>query len=168
MSRGRVDDDLWWWKNRISKRIEPPKKWQSIQTTNFFTENKKKSLFSKYIFWVIWVLKHILNIDFFAFFSKIFRNFFEIFKFQTPLAAKLCESSPQFFLILTQCIPYYQSGMVSMSRGRVDDELWWWKNRISKRIEPPKKWLSPNYQLFHWKRKKKSLFLNMFFGLFGS
>ena len=45
-----------------------------------------------------------------------------ISKFQTPLAAKLCQSPPQFFLILTQCIPYYQSGMVSMSRGRVDEE----------------------------------------------
>jgi len=51
-----------------------------------------------------------------------FPNFFKFFKFQTPLAAKLCESSPQFFLIMTQCIPYYQSGMVSMSRGRVDDD----------------------------------------------
>ena len=41
---------------------------KSIQTTNFFTENEKKKLFFEYVFWVIWVLKHILNIDFFIIF----------------------------------------------------------------------------------------------------
>ena len=126
-----------------------------FQITNFFTENEKKI-----IIFLICFLGYLGPKTHFKhrFFLLFFRKFFKIFKFQTPLAAKLCESPPQFFLILTQCIPYYQSGMVSMSRGRVDDDLWWWKNRISKRIEPPKKWQSPNYQLFHWKRKKNHYF----------
>ena len=117
---------------------------KSIQTTNFFTENEKKI-----IIFLICFLGYLGPKTHFKhrFFLLFFRKIFKIFKFQTPLAAKLCESPPQFFLILTQCIPYYQSGMVSMSRGRVDDELWWWKNRISKRIEPPKKWLSRNFQI---------------------
>ena len=52
----------------------------------------------------------------------IFGYFGAFSKFQTPLVAKLCESPPKFYLILTQCIPYYQSGMVSMSGGHVDEE----------------------------------------------
>ena len=107
----------------------------------FSLETKKNNLFFYYVFLGYLGPKTHFNHSFFLLF---FRNFFEISRFQTPLAAKLCESSSQFFLILIQCIPYYQSGMVLMSRGRVDDDLWWWKNRISKRIEPPKKW---NFQI---------------------
>jgi len=117
---------------------------KSIRTTNFFTENEKKII----IFWICFLgylgpKTHFKQI-FFCFFFQIF---FANFQISTPLAAKLCESPPQFFLIQTQCIPYYQYGMVSMSRGRVYDDLWWWKNRISKCIEPPKKWLSRNFQI---------------------
>ena len=37
------------------------------------------------------------------------------------LAAKISESSPRFQLILTQWIPIYQSGMVPMSGGTVQE-----------------------------------------------
>ena len=103
----------------VASRILHPKNGK-VQTTNFFTENEKKI-----IIFLICVLGYLGPKTHFKhrFFLLFFQKFFKIFKFQTPLAAKLCESPPQFFLILTQCIPYYQSGMVSMSRGRVDDDL---------------------------------------------
>ena len=41
--------------------------------------------------------------------------------FILPVAAKICESSTKFHRILTQCIPTYQSGMVIISGGTVQE-----------------------------------------------
>ena len=61
-----------------------PKKLLSSNPQFFIADEKKKFIF-KPIFWIIWVLKHILNIHFFDFFFG--------------MSKKLLSSNLQFFIV---------------------------------------------------------------------